>query len=276
MKKSILIIGGIIISSGILFGQMMHKKMQHNQDPKEMSEHITKMMIKKLNLDDVQAAKLEEINAKFFDKIAGLKEAHRTDVEGILNEEQIAKLKNSPLGKDFDQRTFGMKGRFAHHPKGFVPMARNCGHFGAKPGFDPMGNFGPMKGFGPMGKPDFDKMNEMREKMEKVFEKISEQRKSFDSKLSPSEKAIIVKFKEEIKNEMGNWGEKTTREDRMAKMEEKFKPLLDIAANHKTELEEISKTIESEMPIHNEFIDCMKNTERFDKMKKVRFLLMEF
>jgi len=265
MKKSMFIIGGLLISSGILFGQMMHKKnMQRNKDPKEMVKFVTKKMVKRLNLNESQATKLEEINLKHFNKMNGIKESHRTELESILNKEQLAKLDKSPFGKRFGQG-FGPMG--GNHP-GFGPMGGGFGH----PGFM-KGNhhrFGPMMGFGP--NPEM--MEKMHGKMEKMFEKISEERKDFDKKLSTSEKEIIVKFKENM--ERPDWDEDISMEDRKAKMEKRFQPILDIANNHKSDLELISKKIEKEIPFENDFMDCMKNSDDFKKMKQVRFLMMEF
>jgi len=264
MKKSMFIIGGILISSGILFGQMMHKKMHHNKDPKEMVKFITKRMVKKLDLNKNQAEQLEKINLKHFEQIGKLKDSHKTELEAILTDEQLAKLEKSPFGKRFGQGCGPMGGKFGHHK------------FGPKNGFGPMmGNshgFGSMMGFGP--NPEM--MDKMHDKMEKMLGKITEERKEFDKKLSSSEKQIIANFKENEENNQPNWDQDISMEERKTKMEKVFQPLLDIADNHKAELDKISKKLESDLPMKNDMIECMKNSEEFKKMKLVRFLLMEF
>ena len=270
--KKIIIIAIVLIGGLCAFGinnyTSSDKGHRHHgkKNPVEMAKHHTERMVEMLKLNEEQAKKVEAINLATAEKmkeihhckpeskeemkkqIHSLMEQHTKDMKPVLTKEQFVKFKEMKA-KHMAHMHSCHKGEDCHHG----------GHAQFKA---------------------------------KIFPEILKARKEFDSKLTEAEKTTISEHRVKLKalKEECNKNNKSDRnkscdhskcdhkghEGKMSEMIKKnAQPIIDIANNHKSDLEEIHNELTSKYPEMKRKHDHMIQNEDAKIMMAVRFLMMD-
>jgi len=220
MKRTILISAVVIFLVGTI--SQANAQRQRCMDPETMAKQHTGFLKENLDLTNDQVKKIEAIgndaatkmqsirrNGEYnrdemYAAIKKIRDEKHEQIKAILSKDQIAKFDK------FKSQYRGMR-------------AKQIGDFAMR-GPDRMGNCNP---------------------------ELIEKRMEFDQKLSNEEKAVIADFRERLSEIMDDLIEQRMEQradcegkpdgKMRAEMEKEFEPLLAIAENHKSELEDIAK-----------------------------------